>query len=180
MDLYVFAGADNQFTLYEDNDKEGGSQRKAFTDFAFHWGKTCSLKIGAARGDAEIIMGSRSYTVHLCGMKDASKIEVLQIGQPIVFEKLYYPGSHTVCISLKNCPTDSDITIRIAEPQTAQNDIRELCYRLLDQAQIEYNLKNKIYQTICSETDLARIFGTLQTLHMHTDLFGAICEILTA
>jgi alpha-glucosidase (family GH31 glycosyl hydrolase) len=180
MDIFVFAGADNQFTLYEDNDKEGVLQQKAFTDFDFYWGKTCSLKISAAQGDAEVIMENRNYTVHLCGVEDPSEIEVMQDGEKIVFEKTYYPISHTVCMNLKDCSTASDIVIRFTDTQMAQNNIKELCFRLLDQAQIEYNLKNKIYLTICSETDLSRIFGILQTLHIHTDLFGAICEILTA
>lgn len=180
MDIRVFGGADNQFTMYEDNGKDGESRREAFTDFTFHWGKMCNFQIGAVRGNMEVIPEKRDYTIRFCGMEKPQKIEIYQDGKKINYEQTYYPALHTACVSLKNCPTDTDIVVCLTGTSLAHNDIPNLCYQILDQAQIEYNLKNKIYSIVCGEKDISRIFGILQTLCIPKDLFGEICEILTA
>ncbi|OCN01393.1 alpha-xylosidase [Clostridium sp. W14A] len=180
MDIRVFAGADNRFTMYEDNGKDGISRHEAFTDLIFHWGRTCDFRICATKGDREVIPEKRDYTIRFCGMEDPEKIEVFQGGMKMKYEKAYAPTSHTVCISLKNCPTDANVVIRLAGAGLAHNDITDLCYRIIDRSQIEYNLKDKIYLTICNEKDISRILGILQALDIPKDLFGAICEILTA
>ena len=180
MDIRVFAGADNQFTLYEDNGKDGKSRREAFTELTFRWGKMCTFQISAVRGDIEVIPEKRDYTIHLCGMENPEKVEVYQDGKKIHFKRTYCSTFHTACISLKNCPTEANTVVYLTGASLAHNDIPNLCYQLLDQAQIEYNLKNKIYSIVCNEKDISRIFGILQTLCVPKDLFGAICEILTA
>lgn len=181
MDFLVFAGKDNTFTLYEDDDADERTASAVFTDLAFHWDKQSIFSIHAAKGNSGMIPEKRNYTVRFRGFSDSGNIQVTQNGEDIPFNKTYETGTHTINIKLTDCLTNSDLKITIGtDGKIKGNDTKTLIYNLLDRAQIKYNLKNTIYNIICSESDLTRIFSILLTFNLPKDLYSALCEILAA
>lgn len=78
-DVHIFAGADNEFTLYEDDGNSLDYRDGAYclTTFRQHWenGKLV-FEIAPAAGDATIIPSQRTYRLHIYGIKAPSEINV--------------------------------------------------------------------------------------------------------
>jgi len=64
--LYVYAGADGQFTLYEDQGTTFDYEKGAFSQIPFHWDdKASTLTIGARTGAYNGMLNHRTFQVVL-------------------------------------------------------------------------------------------------------------------
>ena len=57
--------------------------------------------------------------------------------------------------------------------------LKAIC-TILQQAQIEYDLKEKVYNIIRSETEIVRIVEQLHEIRLERSIFGAILECLSS
>ena len=60
------------------------------------------------------------------------------------------------------------------------NDIQSHVFKFLNEAQIEFTLKERIFNIIKSNNKTSNIIGEFQTLELESDLFGILCEIILA
>ena len=60
------------------------------------------------------------------------------------------------------------------------NDVVGDTFRLLDQAEISFDLKEQVYGLVRGEGDRAVALATLASMDLPEGLFGALAEILTA
>ena len=78
MELYVFAGADNTFTMYEDEGEysrfENGVWAK--TNIELKWRDAAEIKICAAEGDRSLLPEKRNWTVKLRGFKRPQCVKI--------------------------------------------------------------------------------------------------------
>jgi alpha-D-xyloside xylohydrolase len=64
--LYVYAGADGQFTLYEDQGTTFDYENGAFSQIPIRWDdKTSTLTIGERSGTFDGMLGSRTFRIVL-------------------------------------------------------------------------------------------------------------------
>ena len=61
-----------------------------------------------------------------------------------------------------------------------ENHISERCFEFLNQAEIEFDLKDRLYRTIQEGSDRLILLSQLQTMDLDPDLLGALTEIITA
>jgi alpha-glucosidase (family GH31 glycosyl hydrolase) len=92
IDLHCFAGADGEFTLYEDDGETLGYQngRYALTQFTQAWqDDKMTVTIQPASGDVSHIPATRSYRLHLRGLSPNVTLAARLDGQPVDLETAY-------------------------------------------------------------------------------------------
>ena len=113
MDILVFPGADNAFTLYEDAGDYSEYQNGAFaqTKLSLNWGEKAVFTIAPAEGDLTLIPEKRSWNIKLRGFHKDVCVKVLVNGEAVDAEAVRQGNSTCVCVTAK--VTDR-IELRIA------------------------------------------------------------------
>lgn len=79
--------------------------------------------------------------------------------------------------------TETDAMIEVSLEHTAsgaRNDVVERCFDFLNQAEIEFVQKDRLYELIRSERPAAGFLSELFAMDISRDLRGVLVEILTA
>lgn len=182
MTIHVFAGADGSFHLYEDegNTKEDLDENWADTLLEFTWGLKPSFMIHAAQGNTGILPAERSYKVNFCGMTNG-RVQVKVNGEMIDAISSYDDRKHKLTVEIPKVETGEEIEISLLEPvEIAGNDRAVQAFDYLERTELEYNLKEKIYYQIKDSKNILGTIAMLQSLGLEENVFGALCEILTA
>ena len=61
-----------------------------------------------------------------------------------------------------------------------KNRVEERCFALLNQAEIEFNLKDELYKRILREKQISVLVAELNSMDLCQDLYGALLELITA
>jgi hypothetical protein len=169
LEVHVFAGADGDFTLYEDDD---AAQPRAVTT-RIRWQHAAGeLRIGPAQGALDLLPSSRRYRVVLHGLDDVvatspdgSRTEAAAGPLEVEFDVLTAEGA----------------TLAVAgERRTSDNRVEPRIHDLLNAAQIEYRLKEEIWRIVRTETGALRRLASLQAMELEPALHGALMELLLA
>ncbi len=202
MYLRVFAGADGVFTLYEDdNDGMGYLDGDCvLTDYSLSWqeevaeddsGKKAPgknrkcFRIGAARGNRGFIPAERSYKIELNAVEaeeNAWRETLVTAGGRAVPVQTAYDGTNGV-LTVEIPPISVGTEICVSYPDSCRlrrNNVSELSFRFLNRAEMEFNRKAGLYETICKEPDGFRLLAELQSMELEPDLLGALTELITA
>jgi alpha-glucosidase (family GH31 glycosyl hydrolase) len=100
--IHVFAGADNQFALYEDDGETTAYQagRWAQTLFEQQWGaQRLSFSIAPATGDTALLPATRTYTLVLHGVVEPEQITLTINGQSATPAAQYDAQAETLTIA---------------------------------------------------------------------------------
>jgi len=177
--LYIYTGADGTFTLYEDDNTTTGYQKGVCATTCYKWCEEAgTLRIGSVQGEACLIPENREYLITFCGIKDAQvtgRIQADESGLALSVEKC---GDLTVCV--KNVPVSKDIVLTLQDRVYRDNETVKRCYQILERASIAYELKERIFNLIKSQTDTAYLLGGLLSLELNRDLCNALAEVITA
>ena len=202
MYLRVFAGADGVFTLYEDdNDGMGYLDGDCvLTDYSLSWqeevaeddsGKKAPgknrkcFRIGAARGNRGFIPAERSYKIELNAVEaeeNAWRETLVTAGGRAVPVQTAYDGTNGV-LTVEIPPISVGTEICVSYPDSCRlrrNNVSELSFRFLNRAEMEFNRKAGLYETICKEPDGFRLLAELQRMELEPDVLGALTELITA
>lgn len=83
-------------------------------------------------------------------------------------------------VLLKNVPVNEDVVLSLQERVERDNEVSDRCFQILDRAEIEYALKENIFDLIENQKDAACLLGGLLALELNHDLYSALAEIITA
>ena len=72
-----------------------------------------------------------------------------------------------------------EVRIGLADQEVVGQDKLQLVFAILQRAQIEYELKDKIFDAVAKGRDTAGILAALVEMRVEQALYGAITEILT-
>jgi hypothetical protein len=169
LEIHLYAGADGEFTMWEDQDDE----RWASTRFSFSAGKFC---VHPADGATDVVPSSRRYTLVLCGFANVATVS----RDGATLELLPGPTPGSVRAELGPVPTMAGAVVRVEGDLAvgANGDARSRAFTLLDRAQIEFALKERIYETL--EGDLDQVVAELTALDLPPGLYSALIELITA
>ena len=170
LELRVYAGADGEFTLAEDQDDE----RWAVTRFTLAGDE---LRIHPVEGEHGSVPATRRYDVVLCGFAGVTAVEVDGTEQPTVPGPV--PGS--VSVRLPSVAAAEGAVLRlVGDTAPAGNrDIPERLFALLDAAQIELTTKERVHRAVTTH-EPARAVPALAALDLPRPLFTAVVELLLA
>ena len=162
LEVQIFNGADGLFTMYEDQDG-----RMATTTFAFTHGNRSVLTVRTA-GDAGVIPENRSYCLKFRGMEKPLSVSA----------ETWEYDDETRILTVFAAGKDLRVVIELADGAIAAPEKTAAVYALLHRAQIAYELKTAIFETVSSGEDTARILGDLYRLNLESNLLGALVEWL--
>lgn len=186
--IRVFAGAEGSFTLYEDDNETCGYEKGICVRTHMYYEEdeqAASFTIDPAEGDRSLIPASRTYTVELTGFRpEAAKdgaVRAFAEGKPLTVSLSYNKKTQAVEVSLPPVATDSQIRICLsAELKASGNLVEERCFDFLNQAEIDFGVKDQIYRLVETEKRIPVALTQLNTMDISQDLREAVTEILTA
>ncbi len=177
-EVTVAAGADGTFTLYEDDGESFAYQQGEYvcTDFILDYQKEGIFTIAAGRGDTHLIPQIRQYRVCFLGFQKPDAVVVRIDGDE--YETQMEAGTKQnewiVCVQAS---VRQKVEIAFwGGMKIARNNIRQLCFAILDRAQIPYVLKEKIYEKLKEGFAVKE----LKELIADEELYQALAEVYDA
>lgn len=180
--LRVYAGADGSFTMYEDDNETCAYEKNicVTTQFDLRWENGQSFTIHPARGDLSLIPAERTYTIELYGCNE-SGADCCAAGVCTEVETSYDRSCNCLRMTLPSAAVTEEITVSFrGKLVPADNYVENLVYAFLDQAEMEFDSKTRIYDLVCSGRPAHIIIGELQCMGLSEDLVKCVMEIVTA
>lgn len=180
LSVHVYPGADGTFTLYEDD-----SETEAYlenicvrTRMDLSWGKDAVFTIRQPEGHTGLLPGKRAYEIIFHNLSCSgwkltvngreAKINVSQENGLTSIRTDYLP------------PAESRIDLTLFQVQIPENDTKAYVFDFLNQAEIAFELKDRLYEQIVKADQPAMALSQLIAMDLDPDLLGAVAEILTA
>lgn len=183
MTLKIYAGDSGEFVLYEDDGvsekyKEGNYAK---TKIIFNW-KAKKILIEAVEGDKGILPIGRQYEIELYGVKKAVIVGIEQDSRSIQAERVSYTESKRMLkVMLPKLNYNKQVVITLDKNcSMAKNPVEDKLYELLCSAQIEYDLKSRIYQMMGKDGGSRGMIAELLTVCPYEELNKAFIEMITA
>ena len=186
LEVCVNAAGNGEFTLMEDD----GLKAEYSED---HWCKTVlKMEVGnnvlftimPARGNWNVGPEERSYRIRFYGLdKEVDSIVSVNSVEIRNYSSHYEKERGIMEIELSGISTKDEITIQINNANFHDNQKKERIFSYLNQAQISFDDKERIYSTICkieSGQELNHIIGELQELSIREAVLEPVMEVLTA
>ena len=171
--IKVYPGANNSFSLYEDDDNCNGEF--ALTTLNLSWSDKPRFEIVLPEGGNPYAPEKRTYIIEFVKVSDAD-IKVTSDSSGIAFEKSHDGTSLTV--TAENVSGNLCVEFESAVKVLA-NDYKAMIFDLCLKAQTENLIKDDIYNAVCEMTDVSEVYEFLETLDADENLKSAIREILS-
>lgn len=180
MEVRIFPAKDGSFTLWEDAGDTPGDcdENWAATKLTFTGGTVAEFLIGKATGNLSVLPPSRTWKLVFTAAAPA--VPAVTADGEILSSKVSYDEACS-CLIVEIPETEIEKEICITFPYglaLADHRITDRCYRLLEKAQIEYNLKSRIYDIVKKQG--ASSTAALAALDLNPALAGALYEIINA
>ena len=141
--------------------------------------ETGTVILGPAAGAVECLPSHRSWQLTFLGLTPGARILATLDGSVVEPDVTEVMGQ--VAVAITDVLVTSTVSVIVGgHPVLAENDVKGRIFTLLDRAQIEFELKKKIYDIACSGRPLAVQLSALQALALPRSLETAVGEILTA
>ncbi len=176
----VYPGADNSFTLYEDDNVSEGYRQGicAVTEMNLNWQeKTFTIKPSV--GDLTLLPKRRTWKIEL--HKVTAEEATVLVNQTEQKDCCTHNGT-ALTITLTDIRPEDTIEIRLPQnTQVAANPVPQQIFDFLNQAEIDFIAKEKIYQAAQHAQETPELLlSELQSMEITPDLSGAIQEIICA
>ena len=167
--IKVFAGADGEFELYEDDNETCNYEKNEYVITKMTFEKSGVFTIFPANGKLALIPEKRSYIVELTGYQksavDTVKVEI--DGKIVDVAVTYDKKKQAVEITISECDVTKEVKIFISEAAlTYGNQIVERSFNFLNQAEIEFSLKERIYSLVTSGKSIPVKLAELKALEI--------------
>ena len=181
MVVKVFPGSDGAFDLYEDDGVSlDPAPTAAVTHMAWDCMKEGRFTIAPVEGNPATVPARRTYTLEFRGVAD-QPVEVLVNGQPAEAACSYQEDTHTLTVQAPAITPADRLEVRFGHPVAVRsNDLLGQTFQLLYKAEMEYNLKERIYGYLQSGMNAAELLGVLQTMELTDAVRGMLSEVLLA
>ncbi len=154
LELKIFAGADNSFSLYEDDGVSKGYHQGAYaiTEFSQSWQDNyLEFKINKVIGDTALIPEQRDYQLNFIGIKEAKQVEVIVDGKEYNYQSSYQEATDTLMINLAAIKATSEVIVKIEKESglLAKRDrLVTRCRKLLNSFRMELEAKYAIERAV--------------------------------
>lgn len=151
LEVMVFPGRDNHFTLYEDDNETIGYQngQYALTTFSQRWvDNTLRFRVGAVQGDAQFVPSARTYTLKFRAISRPQQIDVTLNGVPQQLRTAYDDNFTLELGPLTLTPTDA-LLVELSGVEIVRDDARESTLnKLIHHFRLETITKQAIYDNL--------------------------------
>lgn len=183
--IKVFAGKNGSFTLYEDDNQSCAYEKGICvkTKIEYTEGEEISLVIHKAQGHRNLIPEKREYLVEIIGVEkiEAENIRVIIEEKDVKAEVTYSDNQQSIKLKIPVVAVNQCVKIIIKNNiLKSMNSIVDRCFEFLNQAEIDFSIKDKIFSLIKRYNNTAELLSEIYSLDMEKELYGALVEILTA
>ena len=183
--IKVFAGADGSFELYEDDNEtclyeEGHC---VITEMRYKENEEAVFTVLPSKGEVSLIPQKRSYQVEMTGYQEAAmkSARVFVDGTVVSADMSYDENKQAVLVAIAEVGVNQTVKICMdLKCRSKQNRVEERCFAFLNQAEIEFMLKDELYSLIQKEKDMTVLAAELNAMNLSRDLYGSLLEIITA
>ena len=176
LEILVFMGADGAFDLYED---DGETERYASGEYLL-----TSLRMTGSEFSLSVVHGARSLhrtrriTVTFCGVDQPASC-LARCGKELLSaETVYDPQKHRFRVTLPPIDNTRDVTVSLPDGVClAANNRAQYCETLLNRAQIDYELKDRLFRLLRSHHEPLAILRECSSFHLPDGLLEALVEI---
>jgi len=179
MKIKVFAGADNSFTLYEDDGETTSYKNGAFatTKMSLTWSNNPSFVIEKPQGDSAFITANRNFDIEFIGIEDADSVIVKENGINKPFKKESVNGVLTISVEA----VSDKLEIILGNIEEYKPDITEQLFDIIGHFENFPNrMKDKIAQILYKKYSTLQTINELIQLDIDKNALLSIIEILTA
>lgn len=188
LNVKVFPGACGRFSLYEDDNETCAYEKDVcvVTDLEYAEGvegHKVVFTISPAKGHLELIPQKRSYEVELWSCKEMAldSVEVCVDGEKVDVSVRYEKDQQRLYVSMPEIEVTKEIRVTVSmDAITDENLVEKYCFDFLNQAEIGFAEKDRIYQLILSGKKVPIVLSELKAMGLEDDLYGALVEMLTA
>lgn len=174
MEIFVFPGASNSYTLFEDDgeSQEFRNGKAYYTEFCLDWENRRFTISG--HGDESFVPESRSFTITFRGFDN-----FLPVGEAITGTR-YDADTRSVIVQLKPVALGETICIDLPGAQRETNLTgKERSFEFLNLSRLELGQKTDIYKMIEQDLSLTRILDELLADRINPRVIEVLNEILT-
>ena len=151
LDIHVFPGADNSFTLYQDEGEGSRFEEGHFatTKFSLKWGEKKIFTVESSEGDLKVIPKKRTLNVMFRAMEKEPELRVTVNGKQAKYTCVFDKEAHTatVTLMLKSVETAA-IEILDGDPVYRNTDAAKRAFEILMHSQISYQTKATVWSRI--------------------------------
>jgi len=185
MEIFVFPGADNTFTLYEDAGDGSEYLNGAYTttDYVLSWGDKPTFEIKGAVGDLSLIPQKRNYKINLRGFSKDTEVSVTSAGKKLDAKTAYDDTTNTVIVYVNGVSVADDLKLSLSSESNFIPDdtaIYKRIYDILMRSKTVYNPKNDCWPILTNPkfTRLQKMSSVMSKID-NSDILSAVCEQLS-
>ena len=147
-DILVFPASDGDFILWEDSGdtSEDKDENWAYPEFAY---RDSVFTIDKAKGNLSVIPERRSWNIVFCSVEN-SPVTVTVDGHITEVFCNYDSIRNRLTVTVPETTVDQNITVSLEWVSVADNR-RQRCYEILERAQMSYDVKNDMWESISNE-----------------------------
>lgn len=179
LEVQVYHGAEGSFLMAEDDCSGRRSAPVLKTRFTYELpgDKDAVFRMELADGDTGLIPADRAYQITIFGVQKPESVQVQGVEE---FEQTYREQDKALYIELRGRSIRRfEIQLSLADREIAGQDKEQQIFTILQRAQIEYILKDRIYDAVTRGRNTAGVLAALTEMQVEPALYGAVTEILT-
>ena len=153
------------------------------TLFTYTEAKEVEFVIKPAQGNLSLLPKMRSYTVELYGFEEGAQeeVSVTNRGEMLYASASYDKNMRAVIIQIPLTRVTEEVKISVDKKwRQLKNQVQEKIFQFLNQAEIDFFLKDQIYDMIQKESRLPILISRLHTMNLEEKLLAVLMEMLTA
>lgn len=183
LELYVFAGGEGEHVMYEDDgtSREFERGRIVKTKYRLLWNDKKYLTIYPAEGELSLIPRVRNYQIKVYGVK-ADALKLISVNGNSISSHCSYDEKRSILtIELGDIEAGEKAELWFKEDAgISANQTVWRVFEILNRAQIEYHIKEKIYSLIKNYSSLQSLISSLTAIDTSKELKEMIQEIILA
>jgi alpha-glucosidase (family GH31 glycosyl hydrolase) len=179
IEVLIAVGADGEFELLEDDGSGSSAEQVNWVRTPIKYSQVNgAVSIGPSTGATSKDDG-RGWTVRFLALSEPKEMSVL-IGTD---KRVIKPEKVTngIVVQVGNVPPNTKATISFGlEPKLSHNDVETFIRPILEDAQIQYSLKEDIWQIVAAKVSSTLKISRLLALEIDESLRDAVLEYLLA
>lgn len=187
LEIVVFPGKNNQFTLYEDAGDGSEFEKGEFvnTEMTLEWSENPVFTVKPAKGALELLPKERNYQFDLRGYHKNVSVKVLVDGKKMDVEAVYEETTRSIIVNV-SAPVTSEIKLMLTGETllTDNGDPIKRCSDLMQRAYFDMGAKEAVMailrdQNTPFKSKLRKLNFKIANSIEHQGLIEALLEQLT-
>jgi len=183
LELHIISGDSGEFILRED---EGDSISTEWSEtlYSFSYGDKSEFIINEAKGNLSGVPKERRYKLVFRGVKDNLIVKVYNEGNQMKnIECVYDYNISAEIVYIPLTDVKSKIIVELENISISSNQVIDKIFTFLNESEIEFDLKNNIFNTVRKLENgktIVYVVGELQAMNIKPEILGPLNEILLA